>query len=298
MPQTQGLTIKENTALAPLCTFGIGGSARYSVKAETIEDIKAATSFARQRQLHYLILGKGSNVLFDDRGFDGLVILNRLDFVEDEGDGLFYAGAGYSFPRLGQLSARRGWTGLEFAAGIPASVGGAVFMNAGAGGQETADCLSSVLYLSENGECEEVERKQLDFAYRHSPFQNSQQIILAARFQLQPGAHAQQDQKQRLNYRLETQPYGDKSAGCVFRNPSSASQGCSAGALIEAAGLKGFCIGGAQVSPKHANFIVNTGSASCSDVLTLIKHIQEKVHVHSGIDLACEIRYIPYTQHD
>ena len=199
-------------------------------------------------------------------------------------------GAGYSFARLGMHTARHGWEGLEFAAGIPGSVGGAVYMNAGACGGETADCLQSVDYLHANGELHHYPCQELSFAYRSSPFQKMSGAIVRATFQLCPAEAVRERQRQQIDYRTTTQPYGEKSAGCMFRNP----KGDSAGALIEAAKLKGLSCGDAQVSEKHANFIVNKGEARSSDVLALIDEVRKQVESKTGKSLESEVHYVPY----
>jgi UDP-N-acetylmuramate dehydrogenase len=232
-----------------------------------------------------LIVGKGSNCLFDDRGFDGLVILNKVDFCRWEGSEVT-VGSGYNFSLLGVQTARKGFSGLEFASGIPATVGGAVFMNAGANGKETCDVLKSVLYFE--GERQEYRREELVFGYRQSPFRKRQGAILSATFSLQPNSEARQSQLHIIDYRMKTQPLKEKSAGCVFRNPP----GQSAGALIDRCGLKGVSVGGAKISEIHANFIVNTGSASSQDVIQLIQLVQERVLRQTGVHLEPEIRIL------
>ncbi|MFZ0566115.1 MAG: UDP-N-acetylmuramate dehydrogenase [Chlamydiales bacterium] len=275
--------------LSEFSSFAIGGSALYFAEARTYGQMQQMLIFAYRNGLSFFILGKGSNCLFDDRGYHGLVIRNRIDYLNQQ-ENVFTAGGGYSFARLGKVTARLGWSGLEFAAGIPATVGGAIFMNAGANGQETADTLTHVDYVSEAGEMSSFSREQLTFDYRTSPFQQMKGAIVGGAFRLKDSQSAKRDQNKNLNDRLKTQPYSEKSAGCVFRNP----QNFSAGQLIEESGLKGYQIGGACVSKKHANFIVNTGGAKASDVLQLIETIKEKVYQKKGILLREEIRYIPY----
>ena len=246
-------------------------------------------AYADSVSLPTLIIGKGSNCLFDDRGFNGLAILNRIDYLTQD-KGLFQAGAGYSFARLGSITVKRGWTGLEFASGIPATVGGAIYMNAGANGGETCAKLIEVGYVTPVGELVRLKRGDLTFSYRFSSFQEKRGVIVEGVFQLCPSEGAKQVQKELLGYRLKTQPYGEKSAGCAFRNPPA----LSAGKLIEECGLKQALIGGALVSGVHANFIVNVGGASSQDVLDLMKRVKECVYNEKGIILEEEIRYIPY----
>lgn len=282
--------IQTNRSLSEFSTFGIGGPIRFFLEVRTIAGMQEAYAWAREKNLPVLILGKGSNCLFDDRPFQGLAILNKIDFCEMNKDSV-HVGAGYSFSLLGVQTARKGFSGLEFASGIPASVGGAIFMNAGANGQETCNALSSATYLFETGELCEFLRSELVFHYRTSPFQTMRGCILAATFQLTPKPEARKNQLQIIDYRMKTQPYKDRSAGCVFRNPLP---GISAGALIDKAGLKGLSVGGAKVSEMHANFIVNAGGATSQDVLELIAQIQFRVHEQTGYHLEPEIRVIAH----
>ena len=270
-------------------TLGIGGPARYFAEAKKCEQMQEMFAFASHVHLPVFILGKGSNCLFDDRGFDGLVILNRIDYLEHK-EGVFRAGSGYSFARLGGVTARLGWSGLEFASGIPATVGGAIYMNAGSNGKETAETLFEVGYVTETGELLRLKKEELHFGYRTSTFQERKGAIVEAIFHLKPLVEAKETQKKMLDYRLKTQPYGEKSAGCAFRNPSL----CAAGKLIEDCGLKGESVGGAVISNLHANFIVNQGGATAQDILNLMQNIKEKIYQKRGILLEEEIRYIPY----
>lgn len=281
---------QSNRTLKELSTFGIGGPIRYFFSAQTTEDMIEALKWAASRQIPYFILGKGSNCLFDDRGFNGLIIHNKINFCTFEGNQV-YVGAGYSFARLGAQSAQKGLSGLEFASGIPGSVGGAVYMNAGSNGRETKDSLQEVEFLSVSFEKKIYKVSDLTFGYRHSSFQSMSGVILTARFLLEPSLEAGKTQKMMLIKRKESQPLDEKSAGCVFRNPSKE---ISAGALIDRCHLKGVCIGGAKVSEIHANFIVNASHATQADVIRLIALVQEKVLQETGIRLDPEVRMVPY----
>ena len=275
--------------LSEFSTLGIGGPARYFAEADTSNQMQEMLEGAYQTKIHVHILGKGSNSLFDDRGFNGLVILNRIDYL-DQKEHVFRVGSGYSFARLGGVTARGGWSGLEFASGIPATVGGAIYMNEGANGKQTGDTLVGVSYVNEKGELIRFKKEELHFGYRFSSFHKWKGAIVEAVFHLCACSGAKVQQKKILDYRLKTQPYGDKSAGCAFCNPA----GDFAGRLIEASGLKGAHVGGAAISKLHANFIVNAGNAKASDVLDLIDQIKEKIYRDKGILLEEEIRYIPY----
>ncbi len=280
--------IESNKSLKGLSTFGIGGNSRYFISIQTIAEMQELRLFLNRENMPYWVVGKGSNSLFDDRGFNGMIILNKIDFFEFN-EGALHVGAGYSFSFLGAQMARKKWGGLEFASGIPGSVGGAIYMNAGANGKETCDTLTHVGVINKSGEY--VEKKNLIFSYRTSSFQNSGDIIVSGRFQLIKYEQARKDQLEIIEYRMRTQPYGEKSVGCIFRNPDTAG----AGALIEECGLKGKRIGGAEVSTLHGNFIINRGGATTSDVLELVEYIKETIREKTGHDLEMEICPIPYS---
>lgn len=281
--------IERGKCLKELSTFGIGGKARFFLSVHTLEEMQEAARYIKQNALPFWVLGKGSNVLFDDRGFDGLVILNKIDFFHFE-EGRVEVGAGYSFSLLGAKTAKKGWSGLEFASGIPGTVGGAIYMNAGANGFETQDSLASVTYVDGAGNVMKKSKDALTFSYRFSSFQKMDVMIVAGEFQLRKRGRAREEQLEIIEYRTRTQPYGEKSAGCVFRNPDD----IAAGALIEQCGLKGKKVGGAEVSTKHGNFIVNRGSATAEDVMELIALVKEEIKKQTGRDLEMEVRPVPY----
>ncbi|MBS0647608.1 MAG: UDP-N-acetylmuramate dehydrogenase [Verrucomicrobia bacterium] len=278
---------EEGRLLKDLTTFGIGGPAKYLIEVQSIPQLQEVIAYCNDKNLRYFVLGKGSNVLFQDQGYDGVVILNKILFCEQQ-DGTFYVGAGYSFSLLGSQTARKGWAGLEFASGIPGSVGGAVYMNAGANGGETFQYLTEVTYINEKGKLEVLPKGKLQWGYRTSSFQNLKGAIAAAKFHLIASTEARPRQLKIIDYRTKTQPYGDMSAGCVFRNAPHAS----AGALIEQSGLKGYSIGGAEVSPMHANFIVNRSGAKAQDVVDLAAHVKKVVQEKTGHELEMEIKVI------
>lgn len=280
---------QKNKSLRELSTFGIGGAARYFVEVESISQLQDAIVLCAKEKISFHLVGKGSNSLFDDRGYDGLIILNKIAFCEIEGTSVS-VGAGFSFSLLGVKTARKGLAGLEFASGIPASVGGAIYMNAGANGSETSETLSEVTFIDDKGEIHHIPRSSMTFSYRHSCFQKMKGAIAAAKFSLIPDESARQRQLEIIAYRTKTQPYGDKSCGCVFRNP----QGQGAGALIDRCGLKGKRIGEAEVSTLHANFIINRSGARAEDVLELASYVKECVKAQTGIELEMEIRVVPF----
>jgi UDP-N-acetylmuramate dehydrogenase len=285
-----GLQFQNQRRLSEFSTFGIGGPIAQFTEVTTSMEMEEALRWADRQKMPFLVLGKGSNCLFSDEGFSGLAILNKIDFSV-WGENFVHAGSGHSFALLGVQSARKGFSGLEFASGIPATVGGAVFMNAGANGQETCQALSKVHYLYPDGTRKEFSREELAYAYRHSPFQSLQGVILSAEFQLQFSASARKKQLEIVDYRLKTQPYKEKSIGCIFRNPALNQP---AGALIDACGLKGFKVGGAKVSEMHANFIVNAHGATAKDVVELIEAVRQKVFEKTGVHLEPEVRLIGF----
>lgn len=283
---------QQNRLLSEVCTFGIGGPARYFAEARSIEEMRQILTYCKSQNISYFVLGKGSNCLFDDRGFQGAVILNKIDFLNRPAENIFHVGSGYSFSLLGTQTARQGWSGLEFASGIPGTVGGALFMNAGANGKETCQTLDAVEFLDDAGKLLVLKKENLSFGYRSSSFQTLPGAIVGATFVLTASPEARQKQLEIIVYRKNTQPYSDKSAGCIFRNPHCGH----AGALIERSGLKGIGVGGAKVSERHANFIVNAGGASTRNVLDLIAMIKQRVQEKTGVELDSEVRYIPYEE--
>lgn len=279
---------------APLkeyCTYAIGGPAKELVIALTKDELKECLYEAKKLNKRYIVIGKGSNCLFDDRGFNGQVIVNRIQDIEWK-ESSVVVGGGYSFSLLGIQASRKGYTGLEFASGIPGSVGGAVYMNAGAGPGETKDVLEEVEFLHEDGRIEIYKRDALQFSYRMSIFQQMKGAILSATFGLKPALDAKERQEKLLAYRMETQPYKERSCGSVFRNP----EGDSAGRLIDSLGLKGLTQGGAKISEIHGNFIVNHNQASADDILDLIRYVQIKAQHHAGVALEPEVKYITFDE--
>jgi UDP-N-acetylmuramate dehydrogenase len=232
------LQIKEGKHLKSVSTFGIGGKARYWVDVFSLEEMQEAFVFSQKNQLRFFLLGNGSNCLFDDRGFNGLIIHNKIAdcrVVDEE----IVVGSGYSFSLLSKKAAEKKISGLEFAIGIPGTVGGAVFMNAGAHGFSISQWVERVKYLHYSGEVQEMAKEKTEFGYRSSVFQKMQGAIISITLKLPlSGGNSEEiikKQKAFLDHRKKTQPYDEKSAGSVFRNPEHQS----AGALIEGCGLKG-----------------------------------------------------------
>ncbi|MCK4934018.1 MAG: UDP-N-acetylmuramate dehydrogenase [Simkaniaceae bacterium] len=280
--------IQRNKYLKDLTTFKVGGPAQELVLVDTIEMMLDVMQYIRKKKILYMVLGKGSNCLFDDKGFPGLIVLNKINFFQEKGS-VFEVGAGFSYSHLGVKTARKGWSGLEFASGIPGTVGGAVYMNAGANGMETKDSLSHVSYIDEEGKLIKKAKKDLTFSYRSSSFHQMQAIIVSAEFALTASKDARARQIEIVKYRAKTQPFGENSAGCIFRNPKIES----AGALIEKCGLKGISVGNAKISLKHGNFIINEGDAKSCEIAELISKIQAEVKMQTGCDLEVEIKRVP-----
>lgn len=282
-------SVQESVPLSRFSTFRIGGPARYFKELTSVSEALTVFSYLHTHPLPYIIIGKGSNCLFDDQGFDGLVLYNNIQGQEFLSDTQIKVLSGSSFALLGKRLSSQGFSGLEFAVGIPGTVGGAVFMNAGTTLANTASSLINVEIIDHSGILLSIPREKLLFSYRTSPFQKKPAFIASATFQLTKDPQAAKRAKALIEERILKQPYEYPSAGCIFRNP----EGLSAGALIDRAGLKGLKIGGGQISEKHGNFIINTGNAYTADILELIEIIQKTLK-KQGISLHKEVRIIPF----
>ena len=269
-------------------TFKIGGAADVYLVVRTVEELRLVIAACRDAGVPWMILGKGSNLLVSDDGIEGAVIAPDGDFKSIEVDGsTVLCGAALSLSKLCTVACEHELAGLEFAYGIPGSVGGAVYMNAGAYGGEMKDVISEVTFMTPDGGIGTLTNAEARFGYRHSVFKENENIILFAKYQLTPDAKenilARMDDC--MTRRRTKQPLEYPSAGSVFKRP----EGAFAGTLIEQCGLKGRSIGGAQVSEKHAGFIINTGGATCADVLALVGLVQDIVLRQTGYRLECEI---------
>ncbi len=289
--QALGCPLRADEPMARHTTFQIGGPADRFLTVENAAQLQGLLSCLRQAGIPYLVLGKGSNLLVSDKGIRGAVLHLGGDFkkVEVLPDGrTLRAGAGAPLASVCALARERSLTGLEFAWGIPGSVGGGAYMDAGAYGGEMRDVVSRVLHLGPDGAPGEARGEELCFGYRKSRYTGGEDIITAVEFTLQPGdpAAIAGKMEELMGRRKDKQPYDMPSAGSVFKRP----QNGFAAALIEQCGLKGRRVGGAQVSEKHAGFIVNTGGATCQDVLELISIIQKTVEEQTGTRLECEVR--------
>ncbi|MBD2385212.1 UDP-N-acetylmuramate dehydrogenase [Cylindrospermum sp. FACHB-282] len=292
LPKTD-CVIKSQASLSAFTSYRVGGAAEWYVAPRNLEALQASLKYAKEQDLKVTILGAGSNLLVSDRGIPGLVIATRhlRSNYFDPQTGQLTVAAGESIPGLAWYAADLGWEGLEWAVGIPGTVGGAVVMNAGAHNSCIADMLVSAQLLSAEGTVETITPDQLGYQYRSSLLQGGQRIVTQATLQLQPGADPVKvvaATKENKQHRLSTQPYNFPSCGSVFRNPTP----YAAGWLIEQTGLKGYQIGGAQVAQLHANFIVNRGGAKASDIFCLIRHIQYQVQERWSIWLEPEVKMI------
>jgi UDP-N-acetylmuramate dehydrogenase len=284
--------VKRNELLSQHTTMKIGGPADIFIEPSSLENIQKVMTFLKERQIPWRAIGRGSNLLVSDKGIEGVVFKlgSGLDHLIIN-DSTITVGGGHSLVSLSTLISKKGLSGLEFASGIPGSVGGAVYMNAGAHGSDISKILTKAHVLFEDGSIEWLSNDEMEFTYRTSVLQKKRPgIVLEAEFQLTKGdrtAIVSQMQKNK-DYRKETQPWNFPCAGSIFRNPLPNY----AGKLIEDAGLKGFQIGGAKISEMHGNFIVNAGNAKAKDVLDLIQYIKDTILNSNGIKMETEVEII------
>jgi UDP-N-acetylmuramate dehydrogenase len=296
-PLSPSPSLRSSVALRDFTTWKVGGPAEWFAEPAGGAELQALLSWRLQAGLPLHCIGAGSNLLIADTGLEGLCLcVRRLQGSSLDGlEGWVEAEAGEPIPTLARKAARAGLSGLEWAVGIPGTVGGAAVMNAGAQGGCTADRLHSVRVLDPDRPDQPftLEAGELDFAYRHSRLQQEPLVVLSARFRLEPGqdpAAVTARTSANLHSRTSTQPYQQPSCGSVFRNPEPRK----AGRLIEELGLKGLSIGGAQVSPIHANFIVNTGNASAADIDALITEVQDRVEAAHQLRLHPEVKRLGF----
>jgi len=283
------LSISENELLCKHTTFKIGGPAKLFINAHSVDAATSALKLLYDFEIQPLVIGNGSNILVSDAGFDGVVLKLSCNKVTCEND-IIYAESGALLSSVANMALKNSLGGFEFAHGIPGTVGGAVIMNAGAYGGEISNVLTKSTYISVDG-ISSINCTEHNFAYRDSIYKKHPEFtVLSAEFKLSPSPSDIIAEKMRelAERRRSKQPLEYPSAGSVFKRPV----GNFAGALIEQCGLKGFSIGEAQVSDKHAGFIINRGNASCDDVKRLIEYIQHTVLSHTGISLECEICFI------
>ncbi len=286
--------IRPQVSLATLTSYRVGGPAEWYMAPRRLEDLQAGLEWARAQGVRVTLIGAGSNLLIGDRGLPGLAICTRQmrSAHFDAETGQVTAAAGEPLVRLAWQAAERGWQGLEWAVGIPGTVGGAVVMNAGAHSSCMADILVNARVLSTStGLMEVLAPQNLCYSYRTSNLQKSDRVVTQATFQLQPGAdpaRVMAATEAHLKQRQATQPYHLPSCGSVFRNPTPHK----AGWLIEQTGLKGYQLGRAQVAQRHANFIVNCGGATASEIFQLIRYVQEQVEKRWSVYLEPEVKIL------
>ena len=290
MNEFPDIEIKQDEPLMNYTDTKTGGPADWLAFPETIDQVKKLVDYVREHKMGLTVLGNASNLIVGDGGIDDLtIILTRLNKIEVH-DNKVTAQAGASYIATTEAARDSELTGLEFAAGIPGSIGGAVFMNAGAYGGETKNVVSEATVMLPDGTIKHLTNKELDFGYRHSSIQDNNGVVLDATFALEPGKY--DDIKARmddLNERREAkQPLDLPSCGSVFKRP----EGYYAGKLIHDAGLQGYTSGGAQVSTKHAGFIVNIDHGTAADYVNVIHHVQKTVKEKFGVDLETEVRII------
>ncbi|MEB3258109.1 MAG: UDP-N-acetylmuramate dehydrogenase [Cyanobacteriota bacterium] len=289
--------VRQGVPLRDFTTWRVGGPAQWFSEPGSVEELIQQASWAIGEGLPFRCIGAGSNLLIADGGLPGLTLCSRRlqGSVLEASEGWVEAEAGEPIPTLARKVARSGLSGLEWSVGIPGTVGGAVVMNAGAQGGCTAEWLHSVRVIdpARPGEPFTLQASELDFAYRHSRLQEEPLLVLSARFRLEPGhepAAITARTSANLHSRTSTQPYQQPSCGSVFRNPEPQK----AGRLIEGLGLKGLQVGDAQVSPLHANFIVNLGAATATDIDRLIGMVQERIWTAHAISLHPEVKRLGF----
>ena len=288
----QEISVLYNEPLSSHSTFRIGGAAKLAAFPNTVEKLIFTIKAARQSGVKYMVIGNGSNMLFADSGYDGIVIFTAKCNSVNQNENIISAECGASFTKLAITARDVGLSGLEFAYGIPGTVGGAVYMNAGAYGGEVSQILTECCAFDNiTGDIVKYDNKSCGFGYRTSIFSRSEMLtVLSASFELISADKTEISVKMDdfISRRREKQPLDFPSAGSVFKRP----EGFFAGKLIEDSCLKGYSIGGAQVSEKHAGFIINRGNATAEDVLRLIAYIRETVFRNFNVELECEIKYI------
>ena len=284
--------IRFSEPLAKHTHFGIGGEATAYIEVSTMSELAALARFHKQWDVPVAIIGRGSNLLVSDTGFKGISIrlVGALAKLEIEGN-VVSVGAGLSLLRLSKTMSRHGLSGVEFALGIPGSVGGALIMNAGAWGSSFGDVVKNVTVMDDSGELITLTHDEARFEYRHSSL-DTYFCVTGATLALEPGdVDTITERMQTLfKQKTETQPFVEENAGCMFKNPP----GDAAGRLIDISGLKGYRIGGAEVSTVHGNFILNIDNATAEDVLKLVAYIQEQVREKTGISLQTEVKRLGF----
>lgn len=284
-----GLELGKDEPMARHTTFRIGGPAALMARPASEEQVLDCVALVRESGVPMVVLGNGSNLLVADAGVQAFVLdMTGLNRLERTGEREITAGAGVTLARLASFAAGEGLTGLEFAGGIPGTLGGAVMMNAGAYGGEMVQVVRRTRCLTPQGIIKEIVGEEHQFSYRHSVFSQREDVILSSVLELELGQEEdiRAQMAELAQKRKSKQPLEYPSAGSMFKRP----EGYFAAALIDQCGLKGFTVGGAQVSEKHAGFVVNRGNATCADVLSLVEQVQKRVKEQTGVELEMEVR--------
>lgn len=288
--KNEGISYIENEPMALHTTFKIGGPARLAVFPKNENEISDVIKKCKEENVRYMVVGNGSNLLVADEGIDAVVILLGKEFGEVKliDDTTIFAEAGAPLMKVCRFALENGLSGLEFAYGIPGSCGGGAFMNAGAYGGELGDVMFRCDHIDKDGNKGSLEGDDLKLAYRHSAYYENGCVITGAYFKMQKADKEEIKAKMTdyMSRRRDKQPLEYPSAGSTFKRP----EGNFAGALIEQCGLKGTSVGGAEISTKHAGFVINKGGATCKDVLDLCKKVADTVKAEKGIDLEMEVR--------
>lgn len=288
--KNEGISYIENEPMALHTTFKIGGPARLAVFPKNENEISDVIKKCKEENVRYMVVGNGSNLLVADEGIDAVVILLGKEFGEVKliDDTTIFAEAGAPLMKVCRFALENGLSGLEFAYGIPGSCGGGAFMNAGAYGGELGDVMFRCDHIDKDGNKGSLEGDDLKLAYRHSAYYENGCVITGAYFKMQKADKEEIKAKMNdyMSRRRDKQPLEYPSAGSTFKRP----EGNFAGALIEQCGLKGTSVGGAEISTKHAGFVINKGGATCKDVLDLCKKVADTVKAEKGIDLEMEVR--------
>jgi UDP-N-acetylmuramate dehydrogenase len=284
------LSIRENISLNPFISFRVGGLARYWAEPENRESLEEALAWAKAQGLPIYLFGKGTNLVFSDQGYPGLAIcthrMDSIDFLENR----VRVQAGSLLHTVVGQSVKKGLAGIQHLAGIPGTLGGGVYINAGAFGQELKDVVVEVISVTRNGEIRRRDKAECGFTYRHSNFMQGDEIILEAELALQPcdSDTLADEMRETLIKRKSKQPLQYPNAGSMFKRPP----GTYAGHLIEQAGLKGLRVGGAEISEHHANFVVNKGGATAQDIWDLSSEAILRVEAHCGIRMEREVIFV------
>ncbi len=282
-------SIKYNEPMKKHTTMKVGGPCDCMVEPSSIEEIQQVLKYAKNNNIKYYIIGNGSNLLVKDEGINALIIKISNKFSQVQVDGEYIkAYSGCSVPKLAQIAKNNSLSGLEFACGIPGSVGGGIRMNAGAYGSEMVNVVDKVGFLDNEGNLREIDGKDAKFTYRHSMFvDNPEYVVVYAIYKLKKGDinEISKIMEENMNSRKQKQPIEYPNFGSVFKRP----EGYFVGKLVDDCGLKGYEIGGAQVSTKHSGFIINTGNATCKDVLELIEYVKNRVYEKFNVKLQEEV---------